>query len=68
MGKKKEISLVAIFLIIQTIMYVFTGLKKSYIHIDEAYSYGLANYDKIEIEENDDLFINGTQKIILMII
>ena len=56
MEKKKEILLVAIFLIIQTIIYVFTGLQKSYIHIDEAYSFGLANYNKVEIEENDDFF------------
>ena len=27
----------------------------SYLHIDEAYSYGLANYERVEIQDNEDL-------------
>ena len=50
--------LIAIFLIIQTIIYIIVGTQKEYIHIDEAYSYGLSNYDKIEIEDNEDFFNN----------
>lgn len=39
---------------IQTIVYLLAGMGKNYIHMDEAYSYGSANYNKLEIldEEN----------------
>ena len=53
---KKEILILIIILIIQTILYIFVGTNKSYLHIDEAYSYGLSNYDRIEIQDNDDFF------------
>lgn len=32
------------------------GLNKQYIHIDEAYSFGLASYNKTEIEDNEDFY------------
>ncbi len=32
------------------------GLNKHYIHIDEAYSFGLASYNKTEIEDNEDFY------------
>ena len=56
MSKKKEIILVALIIIIQTIIFVITGINKSYIHMDEAYSLGLASYDKVEIQDNDDFY------------
>lgn len=54
--RKKEILILIIILIIQTILYIFVGTNKSYLHIDEAYSYGLSNYNRIEIQDNDDFF------------
>ena len=54
--RKKEILVIIIFLILQTIIYIFIAKKKSYIHIDEAYSFGLSNYDKIDIQDNEDFF------------
>lgn len=50
--------LLIVFIIIQSIFYVITGLNKAYIHIDEAYSFGLTHYDKIEFEHNEDFFDN----------
>ena len=54
--KRTSKIILAIFLIIQTILYVWVGTQKSYLHIDEAYSFGLANYDKIDIQNNEDFF------------
>ena len=56
MKNKKEILIIVILILIQSIIYVFVGANKSYLHIDEAYSYGLTNYDKVEIEENADFY------------
>ena len=53
--KRKEIILI-ILLIIQTIIFIYCGFKKSYIHMDEAYSLGLASYDKVEIQDNEDFY------------
>ena len=55
-NKKREIVIVVIVLIIQTIVFIVSGINKSYIHMDEAYSFGLANYNKIEIQENEDFY------------
>jgi len=55
-NKKIEILVIAIFLIIQTIIFTITGANKEYIHMDEAYSLGLANYDKVEIQDNEDFY------------
>ena len=56
MSKKKEILLITLILIIQTIIFVIVGVNKSYIHMDEAYSLGLASYDKVEIQDNEDFY------------
>ena len=55
-SKFREILVVVILLIVQTVIYVFCGFNKSYIHMDEAYSLGLASYDKTEIQANDDFY------------
>ena len=55
-NKKIEILVISIVLIIQTLIYVFVGVKKSYIHMDEAYSLGLASFDKVEIQDNEDFY------------
>lgn len=58
--KKNKISkiLLIVLIIIQTIFYIFIGTKKEYFHMDEAFSYGLMNYDKINITDNED-FLNN---------
>lgn len=55
--KKSTIIILLIFvIIIQTLIYVKVGIDKSYIHMDEAYSLGLASYDKVEIQDNEDFY------------
>ena len=54
--KKREILIVSIFLIIQIAIYIIYGTQKAYIHMDEAYSLGLASYKQTEIQENDDFY------------
>ena len=54
--KIKEKIILAIILIIQTIIFVIAGINKSYIHMDEAYSLGLTNYNKVEIQQNEDFY------------
>lgn len=56
MKNKKELLLIVFFILLQTIIYIFVGSHKAYLHIDEAYSFGLTNYDKIDIESNQDFF------------
>lgn len=43
-------------IVIQTVVYIVAGMGKAYIHMDEAYSLGLANYDQVEIQENADFY------------
>lgn len=57
-NKKIEMLVIAIILVIQTIIYIVCGINKSYIHMDEAYSLGLASYDKVEIQDNEDFYNN----------
>ena len=54
--RTKKILIIAVVLILQSIIYIFVAKNKSYIHIDEAYSFGLSNYDKIEIQDNKDFY------------
>lgn len=54
--KIKEKTIIVIILIIQTIIFVIAGINKSYIHMDEAYSLGLTNYNKVEIQQNEDFY------------
>ena len=56
MKNKKETILLVILLIIQTIIYVYVASNKPYLHIDEGYSFGLTNYDQVEIMDNADFF------------
>ncbi len=61
-NKKKELLVIIIVLILQTIIFVIAGIQKAYIHMDEAYSLGLASYDKTEIQANDDFYDNWHSK------
>ncbi len=54
--KTKEILIIALVLVIQTITYIICGIQKSYIHMDEAYSLGLASYERTEIQDNEDFY------------
>lgn len=46
----------AVIIVVQTVIYVLAGMGKAYIHMDEAYSLALAQYDKVEIQENEDFY------------
>lgn len=61
-NKKREILIMGIVLIIQTIIFIIVGTSKEYIHMDEAYSLGLASYDKVEIQDNEDFYNNWHNK------
>ena len=52
-SNKKEIIIVAIILLIQTIVFAVAGIKKSYMHMDEALSVALTHYDKLYIQDNE---------------
>lgn len=54
--RKKEIIIISIILVLQTIIFAIVGVNKEYIHMDEAYSLGLANYDKVEIQDSEDFY------------
>ena len=55
-NKRKIPIMLGICIIIQTIIFIIAGYYKSYLHIDEAYSYGLASYNKTEIQDNKDFY------------
>ena len=61
-SRKKEVLILVVLLIIQVIIHVGAGMNKSYLHMDEAYSFGLASYDKIDIEDNEDFGNNWHTK------
>lgn len=53
---QSKIFWISLIIILQTVVYIIAGTGKAYIHMDEAYSLGLANYDKIQIQENEDFY------------
>lgn len=55
---KKHIIVIMICIIVAGIFTrVYLGFQKEYFHMDEAYSYGLMNYNKLNITDNED-FLN----------
>lgn len=46
----------ALVLMVQSGIYAVAGARKAYIHMDEAFSLALAQYDKISITENADFY------------
>lgn len=57
MENKKKINIIlGIVIIVQTIIFIVTGANKSYYHMDEAYSLGLASYERTEIQDNNDFY------------
>lgn len=61
-SRNKVIILLGIIIIVQTLIFIKAGINKSYIHMDEAYSLGLASYDKVEIQDNEDFYNNWHNK------
>ncbi len=55
-NKRTEILVIALILIIQSVYFVYIGNQKAYLHMDEAYSFGLSSYDKVEIHDNPDFY------------
>ena len=55
---KKHIIIILVCIIVAGVFTrVYLGFQKVYFHMDEAYSYGLMNYDKLSIVDNED-FLN----------
>lgn len=55
--RKKNIILILILIILaQIIIRIYIGNEKEYFHMDEAYSYGLMNYNKLNIADNEDFY------------
>lgn len=52
------ISILIITILLQTLLHIQYGIDKPYLHIDEGYSYGLMNYDKVDIMNNEDFYNN----------
>lgn len=55
-NKKIEILVIALILIIQSAFFVYIGNQKAYLHMDEAYSFGLSSFDQVELHEKDGFF------------
>lgn len=53
--KNKKL-LIGLIIVIQTIVFVIVGINKSYIHMDEGYSLGLANFHRVEIQDEQDFY------------
>lgn len=52
------IALLILTIILQVLLRIEYGNEKPYLHIDESYSYGLMNYDKVDIMDNEDFYNN----------
>lgn len=59
---KLVIIILAIIIVLQVVARVYIGEKKEYFHMDEMYSYGLMNYNKLNIADNDDFYNNWHNK------
>lgn len=55
--KKKIVIILILITSIQILTRIYFGFQKEYFHMDEMYSYGLMNYDKLNIADNSD-FLN----------
>ncbi len=53
---KSKVFWLGLIIVIQTVVYVLAGQAKAYFHMDEMYSYGLANYERVQIYENEDFY------------
>lgn len=55
--RKKTTIILIIIILAQILIRVYFGYQKQYFHMDEMYSYGLMNYNKLNIADNED-FLN----------
>ena len=55
-GRLANLIIILTIILVQTLLYVFVASQKGYIHMDEAYSYGLTNYDRVNIYDNEDFY------------
>ena len=46
----------ALIIVAQTIVYVLAGASKAYFHMDEIYSYGLANHEQVQVYETEGFY------------
>lgn len=53
---KIVITLLVIIIFIGVLTRIYIGRNKEYLQIDEGYSYGLMNYNKVDIIANDDFY------------
>ena len=58
MKVNKKIALIASVLILQTLIFIICACFKVYIHMDEAFSFGLSSYDRVEFQETDGFYEN----------
>ena len=56
--KRLEILTVVAIIVLQTVVYSCVASMKGYLHMDEAFSLGLANYDKLGIQDEADFYEN----------
>lgn len=53
---KSKVFWISFVIVAQTVVYVVAGMGKSYMHMDEGYSYGSANYNKLEILDEETFY------------
>jgi len=53
-----------IIILVQILIRIYFGYQKQYFHMDEMYSYGLMNYNKLNIADNED-FLNKWHNTLL---
>lgn len=54
-AKRERLSLAALLCVLLAV-YALVGTKKAYLHMDEAYSLGLCQYDRVDLTENPDFY------------
>ena len=57
------IILLVIIILLQVAIRISYGMDKAYLHMDEGYSYGLMNYDKVDIMNNEDFYFSNNRKV-----
>lgn len=65
---KIVITLLIIIISLGVITRIYIGSKKEYLQIDEGYSYGLMNYEQIDLTKKTIYITIGTLKNIIKII
>lgn len=57
-NKRITAALLLLLIAVQSVVYVAVAHKKQYLHMDEAYSFGLSQYHGVEIQDNHDFYGN----------